>query len=157
MLSFSWEGNFSRWDSNRFFLGQFPSCSIIQTNLINGVWPFWSVAEPTTGYVYGWDIYTGKMHVRDLHILNNNGREGIHWTTWDSLTICQFLNKGHHVYMDNHFSSPVLFFDLADANAGACGTLHKNCVGIPQDINQTKPKKGDYPVMEKVGRCQFIC
>ena len=30
-------------------------------------------------------------------------------------------------------------------------------VGTPQDIKQVKPKKDDYPVMEEVRRCQFIC
>ena len=117
----------------------------------------WSVAEPTTGYVYGWDVYTGKTHVRDPRTLNNDGRGAIHWITWDLLTKCQLLNKGHHVYMDNYFSSPTLFEDLADANTGACGTLRKNRVGIPDAIKRAKPKKGDDPVMQKVDRCQFIC
>ena len=40
---------------------------------------------------------------------------------------CHILSTGHHVYMDNYFSSPVICSDLADANTSACGTLHKNC------------------------------
>ena len=45
--------------------------------------------------------------------------------------------------MDNFFSSPALFKDLAEKQVGACGTLRINHRGVPVDIQQAKPKAGD--------------
>lgn len=58
------------------------------------------------------------------------------------LILCQPLyNTGHHVYMDNYFSSPSLFVELKTNQVCACGTLQTNCVGVPEKIKKTKLKK----------------
>ena len=116
----------------------------------------WSAAESTTGYVYCWDVYTGKRSQPDPRANNNDGRGAIHWVTWDLLEKCDLLNKGHHVYMDNYFSSPTLFEDLANVNTGACGTLRRNRTGIPDAFKTAKPKKGEPPMTTKSGKCQYI-
>ena len=40
-------------------------------------------------------------------------------------------SKGHHVYMDNYYSSPTLFLDLDEKGFGACGTVSINRRGMP--------------------------
>ena len=35
--------------------------------------------------------------------------------------------RGHHVYMDNYYTSPQFFSDLRDNGFGACGTVRHAC------------------------------
>ena len=50
--------------------------------------------------------------------------------------------RGHHVYMDNFYTSPQLFRDLRRNNFGACGTLRLNRRGLPNTIKESV-KKGE--------------
>ena len=59
------------------------------------------------------------------------------------------LNKGHVIYMDNYFSSPGLFRELADNQTGACGTLPANEIGVPETIKRAKPKAGEPPITDR--------
>ena len=53
--------------------------------------------------------------------------------------------RGHKLYMDNFFSSPELFDDLANKQIYYCGTVRPNRRGMPQDLRSktTKLKRGD--------------
>jgi len=42
---------------------------------------------------------------------------------------------GHKLYMDNYFSSPDLFDDLAMKQIYCCGTARPSRKGMPQDLN----------------------
>ena len=55
---------------------------------------------------------------------------------------------GHKLYMDNFFSSPELFDDLANKQIYCCGTVRPNRKGMPQDLKPktTKLKRGDIRV-----------
>ena len=44
--------------------------------------------------------------------------------------------------MDNYFSSPAPFEELARNGVGACGTLRLNRNGIPEEAAKAKPAKG---------------
>ena len=44
--------------------------------------------------------------------------------------------------MDNFFSSPGLYEELAYNQMGACGTLRANRRGVLNEIKQHKPKEG---------------
>ncbi len=110
----------------------------------------WSVCDAKTGYSYGWKIYCGKDAANPpsangatydvvMNILNDNN----------------LLDKYHHVYMDNFFTSPKLFKDLSDRSTGACGTLRANCTGTPVIIKNAKPKKNEPAVFAKDGRLQY--
>ena len=35
-------------------------------------------------------------------------------------------NKGHHIYMDNYYTSPNLFLEMKSTGFGACGTARIN-------------------------------
>ena len=52
------------------------------------------------------------------------------------------LDKGHHLYMDNFFSSPALFTKLAARSTGACGTLRINRVVVPATVKTADPATG---------------
>ena len=51
-------------------------------------------------------------------------------------------DRGHHVYMDNFYTSPQVFADLRANGFGACGTLRLNRRGLPPAIHQ-KVRKGE--------------
>ena len=61
---------------------------------------------------------------------------------------CHLLDKGHHVYMDNYYSSPELFEELHYRNTYACGTCHSNRKNMSKAVINAKLKKG-----EAVFRC----
>ena len=53
--------------------------------------------------------------------------------------------KGHHLYMDNYYSGPILYKDLHRKGIGACGTVRVNRKGMPEEWikNKSKQRKGD--------------
>ena len=53
----------------------------------------------------------------------------------------RYLNKGHHLYVDNWYTSPALFELLHRNKTGAYGTVRKNRHGLPP--LSTKLKRGD--------------
>ena len=48
------------------------------------------------------------------------------------------LDKGHHVYMDNYYSSPELFSELYFRQTYACGTVRQNRKGLPNAVKKAK-------------------
>ena len=62
------------------------------------------------------------------------------------------IDEGHHVYMDNLFSSSVLFNDLAAQSNGACSTLYSYWFETPDIINRARPKKEDPAVFHRDGK-----
>ena len=51
-------------------------------------------------------------------------------------------NRGHHLYMDNLYTSPKLFRELHLLGFEACGTLRLNRKGVPPEV-KTVMKKGE--------------
>lgn len=106
----------------------------------------WVLAESRTGYVYNWDIYRGANAVPEVGLTRNV-----------VLNICRPVYQNHHhIYMDNYFSSPVLFEDLARFGLGACGTLRPNRLGVPQIIKDARLRREDPPICVRVGNLQYI-
>ena len=52
-------------------------------------------------------------------------------------------NKGHHLYYDNYYTSPVLFFSLRTLGFGSCGTVRVDRRGMPKEVTTAKLKKGE--------------
>ena len=52
-------------------------------------------------------------------------------------------HRGHHVYMDNYYTSPTLFTSLQQLGFGPCGTVHVNRRGMSKEVTPSKLKKGD--------------
>ena len=60
----------------------------------------------------------------------------------------RFLDKGHHLYFDNFFSSVKLAADLLEKKTYSCSTIRVNSEGWPEDqrkaqMNLKKMKKGE--------------
>ena len=61
------------------------------------------------------------------------------------------LGKGHHVYMDNYYSSPELFFELHFKEIFACSTCRSNRKNMPESITKAKLKKKGECVFRRNG------
>ena len=92
-------------------------------------WGFkiWTLADSVTGYVSDIDVYTGRRQ----HPSGN----GLGYDVVMGLAR-PFLNRYHHIYFDNYFSSLKLASDLLDRGTYSCGTLRANRVGIPAVIKK---------------------
>ena len=83
----------------------------------------------STGYMYGMKLYLGKdrQHTAQ-HVKANH------------MAVTELTRKieghGHELYMDNFFSSPELFDDLANKQVYCCGTVRPNRRGMPQDLRR---------------------
>ena len=104
------------------------------------------VSDTRTGYVIAFDVYTGKNKTRcalNADVLDPDSTQ----TTKVVLGLLKkgnLLGKGHHVYMDNYYSSPDLFFELHNKECFACGTCRKNRKNLPKAVTTAKLKqKGD--------------
>jgi hypothetical protein len=95
----------------------------------------------STGYKYDMKVYLRKDRQRTAQHL-----------TATHATVTELTRKiegfGHKLYMDNFFSSPELFEDLATKQIYCCGTVRPNRGGIPQDLapKTMKLKRGDIRV-----------
>jgi hypothetical protein len=78
---------------------------------------FIRVSTPSASHSNKSCWYTGYIHQIDLTI----------------------TDKGHHVYMDNFFSNPTLFEELAKETIYCCGTARGNRKGMPETLKNAKP------------------
>ena len=76
------------------------------------------VSEPSTGYICGFEVYTGDAELQDA-----SKTSCIVLGLLDSV---QLLDMGHHVYFDNYSNSPDLIDLLHKRKTHACGTVRKN-------------------------------
>jgi len=108
----------------------------------------WALSDARTGYMWNLEMYTGRKAEVEVGA-----------TKKVVLSLCQPLyDTGHHVYMDNYFSSPSLFVELKARQLGACGTLRRNRMGVPDKVKKTKLKKEGPAVMERDGDgLLYIC
>ncbi|KAK7108475.1 hypothetical protein V1264_016211 [Littorina saxatilis] len=94
----------------------------------------WCSADPDTGYLLDFDVYTGKSQT------GMKGGLGHHVMTVGK----RFLEKGHHFYHDNFFTSIQLADELLDLKTRCCGTIRINRKGWPKELTfNKKTKKAD--------------
>ena len=60
-----------------------------------------------------------------------------------------FLNKNHHIYFDNFFSSPKLLEDLLKEKTYACATVRPNRKGLPPCAKRKLKQKGETVCSQK--------
>ncbi|XP_069113477.1 piggyBac transposable element-derived protein 4-like [Argopecten irradians] len=96
------------------------------------------LCDSDNGYCSRMELYTG-----------HGGQNSQFGATYDLIMRLAdpFLNKGYHLYMDNYFSSPQLFYSLFLNATLACGTLRKNRRGVPQDLKDRRLVRGEMFVM----------
>ncbi|GBP51865.1 PiggyBac transposable element-derived protein 4 [Eumeta japonica] len=94
----------------------------------------WCRCESSTGYLYQFDLYTGKK---------TNTEIGLGETVALCLTE-QLKGLGCEVYFDNFFNSPALQHKLMMQNTKACGTVRTNRKNVPKSLPSDKSmKRGD--------------
>ncbi len=55
-----------------------------------------------------------------------------------------YLHKGHNLFIDNCYTSPILFELLHANSTGACGTVRRNRIGMRNFMNELKRGEHDY-------------
>ena len=96
------------------------------------------LCDSSNGYCSRFEIYHGSD--------NNPSPKG---KIYDLVTrlVKPYLKKGHKLFVDNYYTSPILFHDLRELGTGGCGTLRANRKGVPDDIKSVKLKKGESVAM----------
>ena len=92
-----------------------------------------------TGYTYDMTVYLGRDRQRTAKRLT-----ATHATVLDLTQ--KIHGRGHKLYMDNYFTSPDLFDDLATKQIYCCGTVRPKRKGMPQDFGPKRMARGDLQV-----------
>ena len=90
----------------------------------------WMCADASNGFVCNMQVYTGK---KDGGVTEH----GLGYRVVRDLTR-PFVNKNHHVFADNFFTSIPLACDLLRDNTYFCGTVRFNRRGFPSSLNPTQ-------------------
>ena len=85
----------------------------------------WVMADSVSGYCCNLQIYTGKE--------GNDGERGLANRVVKDL-LDGYQGLGHHLYVDNFYTSPKLFKDLLETGTLACGTVRSNRRGFPPEL-----------------------
>ena len=102
------------------------------------------LAESATGYVFEYDVYTGKHRTADSSDEDEDDEADATGTKGVVRKLVRHLGAGHTVFMDNFYSSPKLFQHLASSQRMASvGTVRINRRGLPQAVKQVA--KGNPP------------
>ena len=83
----------------------------------------WERASPYNGYCHEFQVYTEKKE--------QQGREDNLGSRVVKDPTRKITDKGHHVYMDNFFSNPTLFEELAKEAICCCSTAGENRKEMP--------------------------
>lgn len=91
----------------------------------------WMLCDSVTKYCLAFDCYKGskkndgiKEHCLAYKVVKN------------LLSICQYLNKGYHIFLDNFFVSLPLAEYLYSKCTFLTGTVRRNRKGIPEEIKE---------------------
>jgi hypothetical protein len=108
------------------FKGRSSFKQYIKEKPIKQGYKVWVLADASTGYVYNFEVYSGKSVKRQVPL-----GEHVVWSLTRGLSI-----KFHYVYFDNFFTSPflVLVERLLENGIYYTGTLRANRRGIPSEI-----------------------
>ncbi|XP_041346649.1 piggyBac transposable element-derived protein 4-like [Gigantopelta aegis] len=135
-------GQFSLDESMIKFKGRLGFRQYMPAKPIKWGVKMWSLCEADTGYLYNFQIYTGKDQGVQEKGLS-------HRVVMDLCT--PLFGSNAHVYMDNFYSGIELFHDLRVHGVFACGTIRANRKGLPIGIlpKNTKLEKHQYKVAQK--------
>ena len=85
------------------------------------------VSEPSTGYICGFEVYTGDASGQSQGIVQEvQDASKTSCTVLGLLDSVQLLDMVHHVYFDNYYNSPDLIDLLYKRKTHACSTVRKN-------------------------------
>ncbi|XP_052245700.1 piggyBac transposable element-derived protein 4-like [Dreissena polymorpha] len=113
------------------------------------------LCEASSGYCVGIDIYHGNTdcatYVETLEDETEDGHVTSHYidiTQTSKIVLGMMartgtLTKGHHVYMDNYYTSPELYDVLSSYDTYACGTVRINRKEVPKAFGSVKLKQDE--------------
>lgn len=96
------------------------------------------LCDSSNGYCSRFEMYHGSQE-------NQSDKGKIYDLVMRLIT--PYLGRGHKLYVDNYYMSPILFHDLFQRQTGACGTMRVNRKGVPADLKTVKLKKGESVAM----------
>ena len=105
----------------------------------------YQVCEAKSGYVVDFEVYTGKDDSPSVRASRPLDIEATKTTklVLGLLENANLLDKGHHLYIDNYYSSPELADELYSRDTFVTGTLRLNRKGIPLAVKNAKLKQGE--------------
>lgn len=84
------------------------------------------VSESCSGYILGIDVHCGmEPHKNTPSVCEPKGKNSLTKRVMHLLYESNLLGKGHHLYMDNFYTSPELFEQLFFQDTFACGTFRR--------------------------------
>ena len=110
--------------------GRFPMRQYIKTKPVKWGFKLWCLCDSATGYTWCFSVYRGKQG-------ETRSENGLAYDVVISL-VEGLMKLGYRVYVDNFYSSPVLFKYLKENGFEACGTCDINRRGCPDELKQLK-------------------
>ena len=91
-----------------------------------------------------------------LYMCDDKGKEPASFAAVSNLMDAAGVNdKGYELYVDNWYSSPLLFHYLQGRKTNVCGTVRLNRKWLPKDLNLTKKSKKGEMVRRSSGTGQL--
>lgn len=114
---------------------------------------FWMLCDAVSKYCLSFYCYKGAKGKTDTTKSREHGLG--YEVVINLLEQSQYLNKGHHVFVDNYFSSIALAKYLYCKNTYLTGTIRANRKGVPSDIKTTKTNEAKYARDGEVLLCGY--
>ncbi|KAG7487665.1 hypothetical protein MATL_G00025970 [Megalops atlanticus] len=93
------------------------------------------LADSSSGYTCDFSVYEGKA--------KSPSGNGLSFDAVVNLLHVPYLGTGYTVYVDNFYTSSLLFRHLHSIGFGACGTIRENRTGFPRTTINALPRKAD--------------
>ena len=117
-------------------------CQFLPSKPIRFGFKLFTITESRTGYIYDFEVYTGRRGEAELN------------QTWNVVLrlMGPLEGKGYWLFADNFYTSPELYFSLRECGIQACGTVRPSRKELPKEIMDHK-----LPLVKNLqpGECTF--
>ncbi|KAL6416433.1 hypothetical protein ACFW04_013479 [Cataglyphis niger] len=96
---------------------------------------FYKLCDSQSRYIHNFKIYVGK----DKTVTGSASRNVV----MNLLKESQLLNKGYCLFIDNWYSSPILYRELYSMKTNVCGTARINRKEMPQEFKSQQLQRGE--------------